>query len=124
MNLINKCIDDTVDTDSHDVKSYNAADFIIWFEQSWKLKYDNSPAARATGPSITAAKGNSIPPGPSNAPSQRWINPDQKSLDDWVRTKRSMEAFEVLTTDAYYPSWKHVFNLLMPNQTYKACLNH
>ena len=47
--------------------------------------------------------------GPSNASSQRWVDPDQKALDDWTRTKRSMDDFEVLKTDAYYPTWKHMF---------------
>ena len=48
LNLINKCIDNGVDNDSRGAKSYNAADFKVWFEQSWKLRRDNSAAARAT----------------------------------------------------------------------------
>ena len=48
LNLMNKRIDGIADTDSHDAKSYNAADFKVWFEQSWELKRDTSAAARAT----------------------------------------------------------------------------
>ena len=99
-------IDNVAITNSLDAKLYKSDDFKIYYDQAWKLKRSNSATARASGTSITAAPGNNST-GPSN---QRWVDPNQKALDELSRTKRSMDDFEVLKTDAYYRTWKHVFN--------------
>jgi len=98
--------------DHDDAKSYKKTDFEVYFKESRKLRRDTSAAARAAK-AIATATGTTLPSGPGNNnsnTSQRYVDPDLKELDDWIRTKRSMEDSEVLKTGAHYPTWKHVFN--------------
>ena len=92
-------------------EAWKATTLYAYYKEAWKSRHHITAAALATVPSGTATgatTGTNTPTFVTNASTHN-VDPHQKELDDWVQTKRSMKDLEVLTSDAHYSSWTHMF---------------